>query len=228
MKQTLLLMVLALGLCSINVSAQTRKQSTTKRTTTARSSNSQQGGQVMKFKQVGEDGYVWYKLKRGNLCGARDAEGNNIIPIQYDDVTYVCEIERYAYNDGSYTNYCQDGKHYFLVTKGNAKGTYTREGRLVVSTDRNYKSVYLEIGYIKPCWLVSTQGSKYYNAILDMKGNVVVQPGKYKIVAPFYCGITISDYNDREGICDWDGNIVVPCQYKSCWVQYKGGEYRLT
>ena len=228
MKQKVLMMVLALGMLCINVSAQTKKQSTAKRTTTTRSTNSQQGGQVMKFKQVGEDGYVWYKLKRGSLCGARDAEGNNIIPIKYDDVAYICAIEKYAHNDGSYERDRQDGKHYFNVTKGKAKGVYTREGRLVISTDKNYGSIYLEISYIKPCWVISTQNSEFRNGILDMKGNIVIQPGKYKVARPFYCGLIVTDYSDKEGICDWNGKIVIPCQYESCWVEYKDGKYKLT
>ena len=66
MKQRLLLMVLALGMLGINVSAQIKKQSTAKRTTTAHSTNTQQGGQIMKFRQVSRDGYIWYRLKRGN------------------------------------------------------------------------------------------------------------------------------------------------------------------
>lgn len=228
MKKTLLLTVLALGILSINVSAQTKKQSTAQRTTTSRSTNSQQGGQVMKFKQVGEDGYVWYKLKRGNLCGARDAEGNNIIPIKFDDVTYVCKIEKYAHTYGTFSNSRQDGKHFFKVTKGKAKGAYTREGRMVISTDKNYDAIDLNIEWIHPCWTVSTQDSKFINGILDMKGNIVIQPGKYKSAIPFYCGINITDYNEKDGICDWNGNIVIPCQYETCFVLYEDGEYKLT
>ena len=61
MKQkALLLMVIVFGICSINVCAQTKKSvrgttTHTKRTTT---SSTQLGGQVMKFKQVADDGYV--------------------------------------------------------------------------------------------------------------------------------------------------------------------------
>ena len=220
MKQKVLLVVLALGMFSINVSSQAKKQSTAKRTTTVRSTNSQQGGQVMKFRQVGDDGYIWYKLKRGNLCGARDAEGNNIIPIKYDDVTYVCDIKKYAHDDGFYNSGRQDGVHYFSVKKGGYMGVYTREGTLVVSTERKYKRVWLKIDFIKPYWLIHVAGeadatnSWYGNGILDMKGNVIIPPRRYKYVRPFFSGLSVIDYNDKMGICDWNGKIVIPCQYE--------------
>ncbi len=62
----------------------------------------------MKFRQVGEDGYIWYMLKRGNLFGARDLEGNNIIPIQYSSVSYHCD-DRF-------------GVHCFYVKSGDFEG----------------------------------------------------------------------------------------------------------
>ena len=212
-----LLMVLSWGMCSINVNAQAKRQSATKRTTPIRSANAQQGGQIMKFKQVGEDGYVWYKLKRGNLCGARDAEGNNIIPIKYDDITYVCTIEKYAYNYKG-----KDGKHYFEVSMGRTKGAYTREGRLVISTDKNYTSIEMNLEGIKPCWLVATQGSESMNGLLDMKGNTVIEPGKYRVVYPSGVAITIGGYNGKKGVCDWNGRVIVPCQYYNCWINALG------
>ena len=125
MKHTLLLMVLALGICHINVSAQTKRPSTAKRTTTTKTT--QQGGQVMKFKQVAEDGYVWYKLKRGNLYGARDADGNIIIPIKYKDISYNC-MDRW-------------GTHWFVVSDNLGIGVYSREGDCIISTEMEYSSV---------------------------------------------------------------------------------------
>lgn len=40
------------------------------------------------MREVGEDGFIWYKLKKGNLYGAADIDGNTIIPIKYSDVDY--------------------------------------------------------------------------------------------------------------------------------------------
>ena len=127
MKQTFLLMVLALGICSINGSAQTKKQNTPRM---SNSRSTQQDDQVMKFRQVEADGYVWFKLKRGNLFGARDSDGNNIIPVKYDKVEYhTSEISGY---------------HYFTVKKGDYEGAFTREGTLVISPDKHYNYLVLD------------------------------------------------------------------------------------
>ena len=87
MKQRLLMMVLALGMLSINGSAQTKKRTPqVKRTTTTTTKPATTT--TTKERQVGSDGYIWYRLKKGNLYGAQDIEGRVIIPIKYTEVEY--------------------------------------------------------------------------------------------------------------------------------------------
>ena len=83
----------------------------------------------MKFRQVGKDGYIWYKLKRGNLYGARDNDGNDIIPIKYTDVEYMCN-ER-------------DGTHWFKVQqdKGGTLPLDSRGGQIPESQQPSYPSI---------------------------------------------------------------------------------------
>ena len=205
MKQTLLLLVLALGMFCINMDAQTKKQSATKRTTMRRSTNSQQGGQIMKFRQVGEDGYVWYKMKKVNLCGVRDSEGNNIIPIKYSFVDY--RVSEYT------------GTHFFYVADGEYKGAYTREGTCVIPTNLHYTGIGLEGTSNWICWNVTKNGSQ---GILDGRGKEVIPP-IYDSVVPqqiFVNGgersndwLFLVEKNNMFGLFDLDGNIICPIQY---------------
>ena len=222
MKQTLLMIVLALGMCSISVNAQVKKQSSAKRTTTARSAKTQQGGQVMKFRQVGKDGYIWYKLKKGNLFGARDAEGNNIIPIKYDEVSYYC-------NEFS-------GTHFFIVKSGDFLGGYTRQGTLVVSPARHYTSLWLTGQSGKVCWTAEKNGGAR-QIVLDAKGNEAFSlecdlicmtssfDGNSKFTNVQYFSIvqySSMGKNKKEGICDLNGNIICPPEYDYCFLDDYG------
>ena len=158
MKKVILMMVLALGMCSINGSAQTKKQSTTKRATTSRSTNSRQGGQVMKFRQVGNDGYIWLKLKRGNLYGVRDDNGNTIIPIKYDDIIYCCE----------------EGKNYFIVNSNGCQGIYSIEGDYIIKTDKGYKKIELWVNNTGEAAIWYAEKREYSDIdIYDTRGKFV-------------------------------------------------------
>ena len=64
MKQKLLLMVLALGMCSISVA------------------------QMTKEFQVGDDGFKWYKTSTDGKVGAEDIYGNTIVPCEYQIINY--------------------------------------------------------------------------------------------------------------------------------------------
>ena len=216
MKQTLLLVILTLGMCSINVSAQTKKQFSVKRTATARSTKTQQGGQVMKFRQVGKDGYIWYKLKKGNLFGARDAEGNNIIPIKYNEVDYHCAD---AF-----------GTHYFIVKSGDFKGGYTRQGTLVVSPERHYTSLDFKGMGGKVCWIAKKNGGAK-QIVLDAKGNEAfsLECDHIYMTSSFdgNSDRTNVQYfsikkNKKFGICDLNGNIICPAEYDHCWLDDYG------
>ena len=225
MKQTIFLLVLALVMCSHNVCAQQKKQSATKRTTMGHSTNSQQGEQIMKFRYVGEDGYVWYKLKRGNHYGVRDSEGNDIISIKYDEVNYVCNETK--------------GFHYFKVKKDNFEGAFTREGTMVISPERRYWLIALESTSSRE---IDNGGMVFWIAKKenDNTATILDARGKYVIRLPEGCrwAYLNSSFGDIEnnfsfaginyfkieggstvGIFDLDGNQILPPIYKFCYLR---------
>ena len=69
MKQLLLLMVLALGMCSINVNAQT-KRPVRKATSQTKTIASVSDESISKEKRIGIDGFVWFLVKKGKQYGA--------------------------------------------------------------------------------------------------------------------------------------------------------------
>lgn len=223
MKQkVILLIVLAFGICCINVCAQTKKPvrrttTQTKRTTTR---STQQGGQLMKFKQVAEDGYVWYKLKRGNLYGVRDSEGNDIIPIKYSFVDYI--VSEY------------DGTHFFYVANGDYKGAYTREGTCVIPTNLHYTGIGLQGTSNWICWNVDKNGSQ---GILDARGKEVIPP-IYDSLLPRQIFVNggergnewffLVKKNNMYGLSDLDGNFICPIQYNFIYyVSYNNGSFEM-
>lgn len=152
-----------------------------------------------------KDGFIWYKLKRGNYYGAQDINGKIIIPIKYDDVEY----ETYG-----------KGDHFFKVKKGDFKGAYTRKGTLVIPTERNYTSIWAAVGNEKMCFIVSSNGKR--TGVCDLRGKEVIPP-IYETIG--FEAVTVftprthyyhSDIhyfyinrNGKWGICNMDGDIVV-------------------
>ena len=95
--KNIIFVFLMMFLC-LQISAQQRRKTIPQRRTTA-SVKKGTPQTIKKMREVGEDGFIWYKLKKGNLYGAADIDGNTIIPIKYSDVGYSC--------------FDDDGTHYF-------------------------------------------------------------------------------------------------------------------
>lgn len=157
---------------------------------------------IKKMREVGEDGFIWYKLKKGNLYGAADIDRNTIIPIKYERLHY----------------YCSDfnGTHYFSVWIGPYEGAYTRRGRCIISPDRHFKSVCIhsietESGEIFLHVTVTNNFGEI--GLCDIKGNQVVAPGNYNFLY-ITCGseeltyIRSSTVNGLEGAFDLNGNLL--------------------
>lgn len=217
MKQTLLLMVLALGMCSINVCAQTKKRTPVKKTMTTKTA----AATTTKERQVGSDGYIWYKLKKGNLYGAQDIDGRIIIPVKYNDVYYSCGQIRY-----------------FHVELGDYEGIYTRKGKLIISTDKHFTFVYGDTPtdgiynilnsnnpYAKVLvfWFAHTNDGN--GVILDAKGREVISSVRnYPYInmvydemthgTPYYFKMHTGGVNPICGICDLDGQELLPMKYR--------------
>ena len=171
MKQRLLMMVLALGMLSINGSAQTKKRTPVKRTTTTTTNPATTT--TTKERQVGSDGYIWYRLKKGNLYGAQDIEGRQIIPVKYNRVEYKTGTIRY-----------------FTVKANDFEGVYTRKGTLVISTDKHYTSVRpgggLSIDEVVGVVFWEVKKNDGGIIILDARGNEVFSAERYSSVMMYY------------------------------------------
>ena len=165
--KNIILVFLMMFLC-LQISAQQRRKNIPQRRTTASVKNGTPQT-IKKMREVGEDGFIWYKLKKGSLYGAADIDGNTIIPIKYSDVGYCC--------------YDYDGTHYFRVEKGDYKGIYSPKGRCIISPDRHFTSVFIGSAKTKSDKVLLYVGSKNNfceKGLYDIMGNEVVAPGGYE------------------------------------------------
>lgn len=134
MKQKLLLMVLALGMCSININAQTKTY------------------------HVEDDGFEWYSFSESYKTGAQDKYGNIIIPLQDADFFYsngffkMSKYPKYGVIDKQgqlivpmeYDNVCPLDEPFYpfiIVKKDGNTGAYDKFGNCIIPTSRGYKYV---------------------------------------------------------------------------------------
>ena len=185
----------------LQISAQQRRKTIPQRRTTA-SVKKGTPQTIKKMREVGEDGFIWYKLKKGSLYGAADIDGNTIIPIKYSDVDYCCLVG--------------DETHFFTVKKGDYKGIYSPKGRCIISPDRHFTSVWIGSAKTKSDKVLLYVGSKNNfgeKGLYDIMGNEVVAPGDYEhlYIYPYrlddlaYIGYGIDGLN---GAFDLNGNLL--------------------
>ena len=195
-----ILVFLMMFLC-LQISAQQRRKNIPQRRTTA-SVKKGTPQTIKKMREVGEDGFIWYKLKKGSLYGAADIDGNTIIPIKYSDVDYCCLIG--------------DETHFFTVKKGDYKGIYSPKGRCIISPDRHFTSVWIESAKTKSdkvLLYVRSKNNFGEKGLYDIMGNEVVAPGDYEhlYIYPYrlddlaYIGYGIDGLN---GAFDLNGNLL--------------------
>lgn len=198
--KNIILVFLMMFLC-LQISAQQRRKNIPQRRTTASVKNGTPQT-IKKMREVGEDGFIWYKLKKGSLYGAADIDGNTIIPIKYSDVGYCC--------------YDYDGTHYFRVEKGDYKVIYSPKGRCIISPDRHFTSVWIGLAKTKSDKVLLYVGSKNNfgeKGLYDIMGNEVVALGDYEhlYIYPYrlddlaYIGYEIDGLN---GAFDLNGNLL--------------------
>ena len=230
MKQKLLLMVLTLGMCSININAQ------------------------KKTYHVEDDGFEWYGLyeyKNGeNYDGAQDKFGNSIIPQQKDiSVLYfngffrltniITQLKGVTDKQGNLivpveyeTATPMGGDNfpipYISVKKGDYEGVYDIYGKCIIPVNRQYKDIIQKDGengercvYYKcsdGIWDAKRM-NKY--TICDASGKVVFTTSKsYQSLflirdkASGKCALIVEDNNrcyfiDKEEKVLWNPNNIV-------------------
>ena len=222
MKQLLLLMVLALGIYSINGIAQTR------RTNTQQKKQSSIEPKESREYQVGDDGFEWYKVYKNGKIGAEDKNGTIIIPLEYDNVIYI-----------SYNKYNDGDAHgdYFIARKGEYQSCYNSKGICVIPYTRHYcrigKNHSSIFGTYYTCYMFKPNaktGTAFCNVdgkevcSVDKESNIDLQylDAELKhIGGNFYYEISAvygnSEKNGR-GIADINGKIIIEPKYK--WIMF--------
>lgn len=168
MKNKAILCLLLVLLC-LHVYAQQRKRTTTQRKVTTTAVNKPAKPAVTKTRKVGEDGFVWYELKKGGLYGAADIEGKTIIPIEYTSVYYKANKDTY--------------KHYFHVKDNDFEGIYTRFGFCIIPTFKHFTSCSITGGerFDGRIFLgVECKNNNGEMAFYDIRGNEVISLGNYE------------------------------------------------
>ena len=184
----------------LQISAQQRRKTIPQRRTTA-SVKKGTPQTIKKMREVGEDGFIWYKLKKGSLYGAADIDGNTIIPIKYSDVDYCCLVG--------------DETHFFTVKKGDYKGIYSPKGRCIISPDRHFTTVWIgseKAKSDKVLLYVCCKNNFGERGLYDIMGNEVVAPGGY---GPFIHRLGLDDLahiryeiDGLNGAFDLNGNLL--------------------
>ena len=194
-----ILVFLMMFLC-LQISAQQRRKTIPqRRTMTSVKKGTPQT--IKKMREVGEDGFIWYKLKKGSLYGAADIDGNTIIPIKYSDVDYCCLVG--------------DETHFFTVKKGDYKGIYSPKGRCIISPDRHFTTVWIgseKAKSDKVLLYVCCKNNFGERGLYDIMGNEVVAPGGY---GPFIHRLGLDDLahirydiDGLKGAFDLNGNLL--------------------
>lgn len=209
MKQTLLLVVLALGMLNINVSAQTKKAYSKKTSTQMRknaSSANNMKKNVREYK-IEHDGFEWYLISKDGKYGAESRNGSIIIPTEYTSVRY-----------------CTQGDfEYFNVKMGKYDGLYDLNGKCIIPYSRHYNFDWVlkcndkGLGtYYRLCkW--KKEGDSYIElgeVICDSKGKEIVNmQGKDIMVYPYFQNELYFYFKlkqgDKEGIANSRGDIIV-------------------
>lgn len=202
MKQTLLLMMLALGLCSISMSAQTKKP--VKRTVTQVRKNTSTTRPVQKNSReykVEDDGFEWYLVCKNGKYGAESREGKMLVPTEYEKLWYnsLTGFHSFTYYDGYVSLYNKEGKCIIPYTRH-----YT--GAIVKMEDEDF-------GYYYAVTKGNAEVGVITNAICDSSGKEVIYlPDAINIDPYINEGIFYFRYkvnHGNEGIADANGKIIV-------------------
>lgn len=212
MKQTLLLVVLALGMYSLTVNAQTKKN-VVRKTTTRTKPKAKPTPKDSREYQVGKDGFEWYTICKKGKYGAEDRNGTLLIPSEYEKIFY--------------TDWLHIPGYFWVKTnrQGMGEGMYNRRGECIIPITRNYHFLSIqdwnreEIGAYFKYYKDSDKGN---TGICNIKGEKVFEANcHYEDIKPYYKNgkffyeVGIYDSEWRYGIIDGNGKIIVPIKYKS-------------
>lgn len=192
MKQTFLLIVLALGVCSTSLA------------------------QVKKTYKIEDDGFEWYEIESNGKRGAQDVNGNTLIRPEFPLIIYQKTsggwfevIDHHQY----YGAYTKDGRciispsrgykfthklgneqegYYYTAEKDGKKGAFDDNGKEIISPSRGYDNIYKSEGYYN----VEKDGK---HGACDMSGREIIAP-QYKFLV-YVSSDHVFKYENAAG--DW-------------------------
>lgn len=204
MKQTLLLMVLALGMICINVSAQTKKTVRKVAPKTSTTNKTMQKNS-REYKIDDDDGFEWYLVCKNGKYGAEDKNGNLLIPYEYTKIWYMSLDSKFNL------------PVFFMAILGDYVGAYSPDGRCIIPVSRKYTNIWPEN---------DTEYGQYYTynkkdgmyGICNANGKQLFE-APYDEVNPHYSKgkffYTVKKKVNGVmmfGLIDGNGNIVIPLQ----------------
>ena len=210
MIRKLLMLVLAMVMCSMNMSAQTKKPA--RKATTQTKSKAKPVPKNSREYQVGKDGFEWYKVCKNGKYGAEDRNGKLLIPNEYNEICYYDWL---------------DIPGYFWVKtnrQGMGEGMYSQRGECIIPMTKNYHSVSIhdwnreQVGaYFQYC----VNSGKGNTGICNIKGERVFEANcHYDDIKPyfrngkFFYEVGICENGWQHGIIDGNGSIIIPLKYK--------------
>ena len=211
MKQTLLLMVLALGMCSINTSAQTKK--TVRNTTTKAKATPLNSREY----QVEDDGFEWYLVCKNGKYGAEDRSGNILIPNEYTKIWYI---------------HINSEPAFFMAFMGDYLGAYLPNGKCIIPVSRKYNSIWGHENDKFGSYYTYNKKNGFYG-ICDINGKQLFEAPYDKIEPQYSNGKFFYEVykkvngEDKYGIIDGNGNIVIPLQKRKVY-EISGDIYEIT
>lgn len=158
------------------------------------------------FKYINDGTGNYRTVSNGEKQGLIDIQGNILLDAQFDDIerNYYAPAEELiddqtTYVAAGYVAVCQDGKVGFTDTKGN------------ITFQPKYAESNVEVNGASAT-LTDLEG----NTILIAADGVETVISDYE-VRPLYYGsgiyYSIQDEDYNEGLMDWHGEIIVPCEY---------------
>jgi hypothetical protein len=210
MKQ-IIIWLLALGMCNINVSAQTRKP--VRKTTQSKPSANPIPKDSREY-QVGDDGFEWYKICKNGKYGAEDRNGNILVPTEYNKIEY---------QDFFGKGFCAKKDEYYSF--------YNPNGQCVIPFSRKYTDIVKMTKDNDPDiekMMCQPFGTWYnckkeggFSVLCDINGKEVCKITTQSIgqldiphyaQGRFFWRVGVWDKNTKEyryGILDGNGNVII-------------------
>lgn len=151
--------------------------------------NSSSRKSIRKYRQVEDDGFVWYNLKKSGFNGIESSDGKQILPPEYGFIHYDDD-------SGNFEVECEGGCH---------EGILTKDGSWLIPLNREYEKIYFFDGYYE----VEKDG---YEGACDINGREIIAPNRYKSII---YSLNEFEYKDNDGHwkslnIDKYGNKIIP------------------